>query len=124
MKKVIDINVMQLKALLWYLIFASCLSSCHNNRSSSKQVFHYNEASNIATLDPAFAKNQSVLWAVHQLYNTLVETDSTLQIVPSLARSWTVSADRLTYSFVLRNDVSFHDNVAFKDGKGRKLVAQ
>src|ERR1700755_112075 len=115
---------MKIKPFWWILFYFFFLLSCHNDRSSTKKVFRYNKATNIATLDPAFAKNQSVLWAVHQLYNTLVETDSTLQIVPSLARSWTVSADRLTYSFVLRNDVSFHDNVAFKDGKGRKLVAQ
>ena len=31
----------------------------------------------IASLDPAFAKNQSIMWAVHQLYNTLVEVDQT-----------------------------------------------
>jgi peptide/nickel transport system substrate-binding protein len=64
---------MQVKGLLWFLFFAAFLSSCQNNRSSTKQVFHYNEASNIASLDPAFAKNQSIIWAVHQVFNTLVE---------------------------------------------------
>ena len=51
-----NINVMQVKGLLWFLLFTAFLSSCQNNRSSSKQVFHYNESSNIASLDPAFAK--------------------------------------------------------------------
>ena len=39
-------------------------------------IFHYNESTGIASLDPAFAKNQSIMWAIHQLYNTLVEIDS------------------------------------------------
>lgn len=99
------------------------LAACHPASHRDKKVFRYNESSGIATLDPAFAKNQSIIWAVHQLYNTLVETDSNLNIVPSLAKSWDVSADRLTYIFHLRTDVFFHDNDAFPGGKGRKCNA-
>jgi peptide/nickel transport system substrate-binding protein len=96
---------------------------CKTDKRGDKQVFHYNEPTGIASLDPAFAKNQAVIWPVHQLFNTLVETDSNLLVAPSLAKSWELSADRLTYTFVLRNDVFFHDNDAFPGGKGRKMVA-
>jgi oligopeptide transport system substrate-binding protein len=116
-------NVMQVKGLLLVFCFATFLSSCQNNRSSTKQVFHYNEASNIATLDPAFAKNQSIIWAVHQIFNTLVQTDNNLNIVPSLAYRWEISDDRLRYTFYLRQDVFFHDNDAFAGGKGRRMTA-
>jgi peptide/nickel transport system substrate-binding protein len=114
---------MQVKPFLRFLVFIVSLSSCQFNRSSSKQVFRYNESSNIATLDPAFAKNQSIMWAVHQLYNTLVETGPSLDVVPSLALRWEVSEDRLKYTFHLRQDVFFHDNDAFPGGKGRKMTA-
>jgi len=63
------------------------------------------------------------MWAVHQLYNTLVEVDSQLHIIPSLARRWKVSENRTGYTFHLRNDVFFHDDPCFPNGKGRKLVA-
>jgi peptide/nickel transport system substrate-binding protein len=99
------------------------LASCRDTASSGKQVFSYNETTGIATLDPAFAKNQSIMWAVHQLYNTLVEIDSGLNIVPSVATTWDVSGDRLTYTFHLRPDVYFHDNPVFPGGKGRRVVA-
>jgi peptide/nickel transport system substrate-binding protein len=88
-----------------------------------KKVFYYNEADGVASLDPAFAKNRSVIWVIHQLYNTLVETDSNLHIVPALARSWEVSDDKKTWTFHLRRDVYFQDNEAFPGGKGRRLVA-
>lgn len=114
---------MQVKPFLRFLIFVVCLSSCQFHRSSTKQVFRYNESSNIATLDPAFAKNQSIMWAVHQLYNTLVETGRSPGVVPSLALRWEVSEDRRTYTFHLRQDVFFHDNDAFPTGKGRKMTA-
>lgn len=88
-----------------------------------KKIFHYNESDGVATLDPAFAKNRSIMWVVHQLYSTLVETDEELHFVPALARSWEVSPDRTVWTFHLRNDVFFCDDPIFPDGKGRKMVA-
>ena len=88
-----------------------------------KKVFFYNEADGIATLDPAFAKNRSIMWVIHQLYNTLVETDDRLRFVPALARSWEVSEDRRVWTFHLRSDVFFQDDPAFPGGVGRKLKA-
>lgn len=98
-------------------------SGCGDRLTNRENVFYYNEASGIASLDPAFAKNQSVIWPVHQLYSTLVETDSLLRIVPLLATDWELSDNRLEYRFHLRPDVFFHDNAAFPNGRGRKLVA-
>jgi peptide/nickel transport system substrate-binding protein len=99
------------------------LVACARKKISGKQVFYYNESTGTATLDPAFAKNQSVMWPVHQLYNTLVEIDSGLNIVPSLAKSWEVSKDRLTYTFHLHRNIFFQDNDAFPGGKGRLFTA-
>ncbi|MDQ6901795.1 MAG: ABC transporter substrate-binding protein [Bacteroidota bacterium] len=107
---------------LFIAIFFQHISSCKNHKID-KNIFHYNEQSGIATLDPAFAKNQSIMWAVHQMYNTLVQTDDSLNLVPSIAKSWDISADDLTYIFHLRDDVFFQDNDAFPNGKGRKMTA-
>jgi ABC-type transport system substrate-binding protein len=98
-------------------------SSCYDSSRGQKNIFHYNEQTGIASLDPAFAKNQSVMWAIHQLYNTLVEVDSQLNIVPSLAKRWTISDDKKTYTFYLRNDVFFHDDPCFPGSKGRRMTA-
>ena len=97
-------------------------SSCKQHKRD-KNIFHYNEQSGIATLDPAFAKNQSIIWAVHQIYNTLIQTDDSLHLVPSLAKSWDISPDNLKFTFHLRGDVFFQDNDAFPNGKGRKMIA-
>jgi peptide/nickel transport system substrate-binding protein len=117
---------MQLKIYLRLILVLCCSQifiACSHDNSHHKKIFHYNEVTGIASLDPAFAKNQSIMWAVHQLYNTLVETDDNLNMVPSLAKSWEVSADRKEYIFHLRTDVFFHDNDAFPGGKGRQLTA-
>jgi ABC-type transport system substrate-binding protein len=54
----------------------------------------------------------------------LLETDSNLHLVPSLAKSWTLSEDRKIYRFALRTDVYFHDDPCFPRGVGRRLTAQ
>jgi peptide/nickel transport system substrate-binding protein len=108
---------------LLFVPFAFCFSTCSSKEQSSKKIFHYNESTGIASLDPAFSKNQSTMWPVHQLFNTLVENDGDTKTRGSLAKSWDISADRLEYIFHLRTDVSFHNNDAFADGKGRKMIA-
>jgi len=100
------------------------LIACKTKRNSDKKIFHYNEHSGINSLDPAFAKAQATMWPAHQLFNTLVEVNDSLRIVPSLALRWTISDDRLTYTFHLRNNVFFHDDEVFPNKKGRKLVAE
>lgn len=114
----------------WWLVIMSAMlvadivmTGCYSRQNDNRDVFHYNEFTGIASLDPAFAKNQSTMWPAHQLFNTLVEIDKDLRIVPSLAKRWEISADRLVYTFHLRDDVFFHDDPAFAGGKGRKLVA-
>src|SRR3954463_8925457 len=109
------------KYLTILLVSLFFVSSCYNSKKTKNRLFHYNEQTGIASLDPAFAKNQSIMWAVHQLYNTLVEVDSQLNIVPSLAKRWEVSEDKKAFTFYLRNDVFFHDDPCFPGGKGRKM---
>ncbi len=106
------------------LLLFVVVSSCNKETKKDKNYFHYNETTGISSLDPAFAKNQSNIWAVHQLFSTLVETDEQLHIVPSVAKSWEISESRTQITFHLRKDVFFHDNNVFLNGKGRRVVAQ
>lgn len=118
---------MNVKSITRYLLFSIGIlvvfTACYNKESNEANIFHYNEFNGISSLDPAFAKSQSTMWSAHQLYNTLVEIDGKLNIIPSLAKSWDISEDRTIYTFHLHPDVFFHDDDAFPNGKGRKLTA-
>ncbi|NTW23400.1 MAG: ABC transporter substrate-binding protein, partial [Lentimicrobium sp.] len=109
-----------------FLLFLIITSSCRikDRDIEGKTVFRYNETAGITSLDPAFARNQANIWAVNQLFNGLVQLDSALMIQPCIAKSWSVSPDGKTYTFFLRNDVSFHDHFLFQNGKGRKVTAK
>ncbi|MEE4177352.1 MAG: ABC transporter substrate-binding protein [Bacteroides sp.] len=107
--------------LLFLLIFASCSRSPAEKEDG--MVFRYNEAANITSLDPLYARNQANIWATSQLFNGLLQLDENLNIKPAIAKSYRVSPDGLIYTFSLNGDVFFHNNVCFPEGKGRKVVA-
>ena len=98
------------------------MSCTHKEENNNKKIFKYNESAGISTLDPAFAKDQALIWACNQLYNGLVQLDNDLNVRPCIAKSWTISEDKLTYTFFLRNDVYFHADSCFK--QPRKVVAE
>lgn len=66
-------------------------------------------------LDPHLSSAYSTFQVLENVYNQLVGLDDDLQLVPELAESWTVSDDKLTYTFKLRPGVAFHN--------GRELTA-
>jgi oligopeptide transport system substrate-binding protein len=105
------------------LFIVTTLIACNKNKQAHSQFFYYNQPEGIATTDPAFTKSQPVMWIVHQLYNTLVELDDSMHIKPSIAHRWQISDDKKQFTFYLRDNIFFHDNEAFVNGKGRKLVA-
>jgi oligopeptide transport system substrate-binding protein len=112
------------KSILVYLGFCLLVCSCSNyDQQEDKTVFRYNEAANISTLDPAFSRDQTVIWAVNQLYNGLIQLNDRMEIMPCIADSWNISESGLDYVFHLRRDVLFHDSPAFPGGKGRRVVA-
>jgi peptide/nickel transport system substrate-binding protein len=106
---------------LYIVLILAILGACQNKNKPDRShlVFRYNEHSDITSLDPAFAKDQRNIWAVHQLYNTLIGLNDSLNLKPELAKSWTVSEDGLTYTFKLRDDVYFHKSEIFKNKKRR-----
>lgn len=110
--------------IIFLLAIACSFAGCYNKKNNEGNIFHYNEFNGVASLDPAFAKSQSTMWAAHQLFNTLVEIDDSLHIIPALAKSWDISDDRTVFTFHLRTDVVFHDDPAFQYGKGRRMTAE
>lgn len=112
-KKLNLIRLIQIYFSVTALFLMACTSE--EPKDNSTKVFRYNEHADITSLDPAFARDQRNIWAVHQLYNTLVGLDNELKVVPELASSWKVSSDGLKYTFRLRTDVFFHKSSIFKD---------
>jgi len=114
---------MKIRLLPFLLLFL--LVGCAPHNHGDKMIFRYNESAGIATLDPAFAKDQSIIWGCRQLYNGLIQLDTSLQVQPCIAKRWEISPDGLTYTFFLRPDVMFHRSPLFgTPDSTRCVVAQ
>lgn len=110
--------------IIWCIIGAFLMTQCQKRIDhGDKKVIRFNMSSGLISLDPAFSKDQTTMWMCNQLYNGLVQLDDSLRVLPAIAKSYFISEDGLQYTFILRDDVFFHDHPIFEDGKGRKVVA-
>ncbi|GAA4101453.1 ABC transporter substrate-binding protein [Mucilaginibacter panaciglaebae] len=113
-----------IRCLRILLLLCAILSSCSSSDTNGHQtVFNINLDEGLTSLDPAFCRNHNTIWMDNQIYNGLVQIDDSLKTSACIAKSWDISADGKVYTFHLRNDVTFQDDLHFKNGTGRKVVA-
>jgi oligopeptide transport system substrate-binding protein len=75
---------------------------------ASDQTLKFPILGDFGTLDPAQLNAETDSEIAQNVFNGLVKFDNNLNIVPDIAASMpTVSSDGLTYTFKLRNDVTF-----------------
>ena len=67
----------------------------------------------IDALNPTLTTARDVGPLLINIFDTLVWLTPDLQVTPGLAKSWTMSPDGKTYTFELRDDVTFHDGTPF-----------
>ena len=106
------------------ILFGILLSSCEKDSDTQNNIFKYNEYSNISSLDPAFSSTLRNIWPVNQIFNGLVQLDKNLEIKGDIASSWTISEDKRTYTFKIRQDVYFHNSELFGKNLTRKVKAK
>jgi peptide/nickel transport system substrate-binding protein len=118
----------KMKSIIHYiptLCIVLTFFSCGKDSTEKKDhlVFRYNESANITSLDPAFSKVQSNIWACNHIYNGLLQLDENLHIQPDIAKSWTISPDAKTYTFTLRHDIYFQKHILFGKDSTRAVTA-
>ena len=71
-------------------------------------ALNYGEYGRPATLDPVTSNDMIALRICELVFNGLVGIDQKQEIVPELAERWDISDNGRTYTFYLRNDVTWH----------------
>ncbi|WP_104135698.1 ABC transporter substrate-binding protein [Cryobacterium sp. Y62] len=99
------------------LLVAGCTPTSSNDpvgepRSSGTLTYASGDAEPNC-LDPHVGGNFPQGMISAQYLESLVSRDSSGQIIPWLAESWTPSGDGLTWDFTLRGDVTFTDGTVF-----------
>ena len=94
--------------------FLFALTGCGSSTNSASFTWFVDSIP--ANLDPQVASGASDVIACENLYGTLVRKDPDGELVPGLCEKWTVSSDGLTYTFTLK------DGLTYAAAKDRKSV--
>lgn len=111
--------------LLPILSFLLLLSGCgkpSDDSISTEQTLAYQDKgviyehlkTPITTIDPAYVNNEGEIMISKLIFQGLVKETSRGEVVPSLARDWEVSPDKLTYTFHLNKRILFHNGKEIK----------
>ena len=85
--------------------FLFALTGCGSSTNSASFTWFVDSIP--ANLDPQVASGASDVIACENLYGTLVRKDPDGELVPELCEKWTVSSDGLTYTFTLKDGLTY-----------------
>lgn len=113
-----------LAMLLATAMILACLTACGDNGGNGDNSDAQNQGGasdtitvGIGTLTTTFdfwdTASSNELVMMQQVYDTLLYMDENSEYQPSLAETWEVSEDSLTYTFHLRQGVKFSDGSEF-----------
>ena len=91
------------------LLSAGVLAACSGGKSGSSgdQTFSYVYTQDPDTLDYSISNKKSTSEFTGNAVDGLLEVDKYGNLIPSLAKDWTVSKDGLTYTYKLRKGVKW-----------------
>ncbi|MBL8673766.1 MAG: ABC transporter substrate-binding protein, partial [Rhodospirillales bacterium] len=125
---------MRSKSVFAAVALAASLAAAPSHAQTTLRVVAH---SDLKVLDPIWTTAYITRNHGYLIYDTLLSQDANLKIQPQMAEKWTVSADRLVWTFTLRDGLEWHDGTpvtsadvvpslkrwAERDGMGQQLWA-
>lgn len=106
--KIKKICALLLTAVLGTSVLAGCGGSDSSSGSSEQNLIH-NLGTEVKTIDPALNNAVDGSIVIANAFEGLYRMDENLKPVPGVAESYTVSDDKLVYTFKLRKDAKWSD---------------
>lgn len=101
-----------MKVLVLFLLFS--LISCQNKEKRMGNTLNLNIGGEPSTINPLAAADAPSSSVHGYIFESLLGRDlDTYDWKPALAKEWSVSKDKKTFEFTLREGVKFHDGVEF-----------
>lgn len=95
---------------IFFLLGVLLTSAWPMHVRAQAQILSVGNGPEVASLDPAKANGSPEFRVISNINVGLTNVDPvTLERVPSLAKSWTISADKLVYTFKLRPGIAWSD---------------
>jgi len=94
------------------------------NHERSGGLFKLSYSEDVVSLFPHNLIHGTEINLMNLVYEGLFSLDEkTNEVIPELADSYTLSADKKTYTIRLKEGIYFHDDPIFPSGKGREVKA-
>ena len=81
--------------------------------SAEARTVTWARAADALTMDPHAQNEGPTIALAHQIYEPLIVRDPQGRLTPTLAESWSITADPTVWEFRLRKGVQFHDGTPF-----------
>lgn len=102
------VNIFFMSSIL-FCTATNFLTACSSKKKLQNAVV-YGKAKDAVTLDPGDETDGESSTVSQNIFETLVQyKEESTEIEPGLAESWTVSPDGLTWNFIIRKGIKFHD---------------
>ncbi|PJI08446.1 MULTISPECIES: peptide ABC transporter substrate-binding protein [Clostridium] len=111
-RKLTKLSAVILSAALVGTLLAGCGSS--SSSTTTEQKVSYNLGADPQTIDPGLNNSTEGGIVIENAFEGLVDLDKNEKVIPGVAKSWDVSADKLTYTFHLRKDAKWSDGKPVK----------
>ncbi|MGM0478334.1 MAG: ABC transporter substrate-binding protein [Bacteroidota bacterium] len=126
-----------LKKILFLFIGVSLLLGCKesNDKDSDDTImakggvryggeFRFMSSEKVTNLFPLKITDVYANRVASQIFEGLLKIDpASTEVVPSIAKDFSIDDQSTVFTFDLRDDVFFQDDKCFPDGKGRKVTA-
>ena len=101
------------KAMAWRIgatvLAAAGLLGAMGGSAQAETKLRWGVGMEVSSLDPLYQTNNWELATGYNMYDSLVWPHATEGVTPWVAESWSVSEDGLSWTFVIREGLSFHD---------------
>ena len=106
------------------LLSVGVLAACSSSSKTSGKTYNYVYGGDPATLDYVSTNKKNMTTAVSNGVDGLFENDQYGNLKPSVAESWTVSQDGLTYTYKIRKGVKWYtsDGEEYADVTAKDFV--
>lgn len=102
--------IKKITAIILALTLAAMCASCGGSDADpTAEKIYYNLSDEPTTLDPQIAEDESSKLLIMNLFEGLTRLDANDNPVPGAAASWEESDDEKTYTFHLRDGISWYD---------------
>ena len=96
------------KPLFIILLLILSLSGCNDDKQIEENI-NIALSSDIKGFDPVLSTDVRTGKIISLVYDNLVSFGDSTEIVPGIAKRWSLGNDRKTYTFFLRKNAFFHD---------------